>query len=177
MQLLAFKDFTADSGSKLTMHKIKGYCHVNSLPYCQLNIDFATMDEYLSRLHSDMSRYLRRVERKAKELEVMRTQDPEPWLDTIYAWYVEQVKRSETSFGVHSRDYFENVCRVVPGAEYVLYFAPAEADGAKQLIGFELLVRQDRCLVQKYIGMHETLGKQYKFFFVSWLENIRSSKS
>lgn len=166
-QMHALKDFTTDSGTILPLDKLRGFCTVNSLPFCQLEIDFKTMDEYLQRLDPDMRRYLRRVEKQAKQIDIVRTRQPGAWIDKIYDLYLAQTARMDMSFGVHNCNYFNKICEVVPGAEFVLYFA------SEKIIGFELLVLNGSCLVQKYIGMEPELGKQHKFFFVSWLENLR----
>jgi len=110
---------------------------------------------------------LKRIWKRRKELDVVRTIDPAPFIDAIYNLYEEQVKRSDTSFGVHPKSFFSQVCRQVPGAQYVLYLAN------DRLIGFELLVVSNDSLVQKYIGIDQTHGRRYKLFFLSWLENIQ----
>jgi hypothetical protein len=165
--IVCFKDFTQHSGSTLPMHNLSNYIFVASLPYCQMTLSFKSLDEYLNSLNADMRRYLKRVWRRRGELDIVRTREPQPWIDSIYKLYEEQVEQSETSFGVHPKCFFSQVCQRVIGAEYFLYFAQ------NKLIGFELLVVNNDSLVQKYIGIDQTLGREYKLFFLSWLENLQ----
>jgi hypothetical protein len=97
----------------------------------------------------------------------VRTSEVDLWIDEIYCLYQDQAADSETSFGTHSKEFFGQVCKRVGGAQYVLYFAQ------NKLIGFELMVLNDGSLVQKYIGIDRKLGKEYKLFFLSWLENLQ----
>lgn len=166
-QLIAFKDFTFDSGKSLPLHKLKDYALAKSMPYAQLNVPYASVEEYLSTLDSDLRRYFKRIDKKRAELDIVYTSDPGDWLDRIYDLYCKQVSMSDMSFGLHRKDYFARVCHQVPGAHYVLYLRNG------QLIGFELLVVRGQSLIQKYIGIDKDLGHEYKLFFMSWLQNIR----
>lgn len=167
VQLIAFKDFTFESGRAIPVTKLAGFSCVSSMPYCQLNLHFDSVEEYLATLDPDLRRYLLRVEKKRKDLRIRYEQQCGPWLDQVYALYLEQVKQSESSFGIHRREFFARICETVPGAHYVLYYL------ADSLIGFELLVEKKHSLVQKYIGFDREASREYKLFFLSWLQNIR----
>jgi uncharacterized protein len=167
-QLVWFKDFTQTSGRSLPIHKLSNYTYISSLPFCQMTLPFKTLEEYLNSVDSDMRRYLKRISKRRQEIDILRTRDPEPWLDEIYRLYEEQVEQSEISFGIHPKSFFSRVCQKVSGAEYVLYFAQAK------LIGFELLVVNNGSLVQKYIGIDRALGRAYKLYFLSWLEDLET---
>jgi hypothetical protein len=166
-QLIAFKDFTFESGKSLPMHKLKDFLQAKSMPYAQMSVPYGSVEEYLNTLDPDLRRYFKRVEKKRSDLEIIYTDEPQTWLDAIYQLYEQQVSAMDMSFGVHRKEYFAQVCKRVPGAHYVLYFRD------NQLIGFELLVARGQSLIQKYIGIDRDLGHQYKLFFLSWLQNIR----
>jgi hypothetical protein len=166
-QLIAFKDFTYESGKNLPVNKLGSFSCVNSMPYCQMELRFASIEDYLKTLDPDLRRYLKRAEKKRQDLRITYENQVGPWIDQVYDLYLTQVQQSESSFGIHRRQYFERVCDTVPGARYVLYYL------ADKLIGFELLVEREDSLIQKYIGMDRETGRDYKLFFLSWLENIR----
>lgn len=167
VQLIAFKDFTFESGKNLPINKLGSFLSVNSMPYCQMELRFASVEDYLKTLDPDLRRYLKRADKKRQELNIIYEHKAGPWIDQVYDLYLKQVKQSESSFGIHRREYFERVCDTVPGSRYVLYYL------ADRLIGFELLIEREDSLIQKYIGMDRDAGRDYKLFFLSWLENVR----
>jgi uncharacterized protein len=166
-QLIAFKDFTFESGRCVPIGKLSNFYCINSMPYCQMDLPFRNLDEYLQTLDSDLRRYLLRAEKKRKDLKIIYERHPGAWLDSVYDLYLDQVKQSESSFGIHRKEYFARICQTVPGAHYVLYYLQ------DKLIGFELLVERKHSLIQKYIGIDRDAGREYKLFFLSWLQNIR----
>jgi uncharacterized protein len=166
-QIIAFKDFTEASGRYLPVSNLCGFHTVMSLPFAQVELQAKTLDEYLASLKSKMRRYLQNVRKNSTDIDIVRTREAGPWLDQIYRLYIDQVSRSDTSFGVHRRSYFEHACQIVPGAEYVLYFAEGH------LIGFELVVDTGKMYVLKYIGMDAERGRAHKLFFVAFLESLR----
>jgi len=68
---------------------------------------------------------------------------------------------------VHNRLFLEKICERVPGAEYTLYFVQEE------LAAFNLLVVTQEAMVDKYFCMDYELGRKYKLYVLSWLENVR----
>ncbi len=165
--LIAFVDFNQQSGAMIPMSALKGYATMASNPCGVLPIRYASLDHYLERLSRGMRKNLRRKLKKTDRLQVVRTTEPQPWQDQIYALYQKTVERSDTIFGVQRPAYFETICQTVPGAEYTLYFLD------EQLIGFNLLIRTVSQLVDKYFGMDPIIGREYNLYFFSWLENIQ----
>ena len=165
--LIAFVNFTAESGRIIPAHKLRRFAPLVGLPYGQVPIVYPTLDAYLASCSKSTRTDLRRKLRKAEGVTIQRTRDPAPWLDQIYRWYLQTTERGEAVFAVHSRDYFARVCEAVPHAEYVLYFVEGT------LAAFNLVVEKPDMLVDKYFAMDEILGRQYALYFVSWIENIR----
>ena len=164
---LVFANFTSESGRWVPMHKCWRFTQVKSLPYCTLPIVYESLEGYLAALSKSTRKDLRRKLRQAEGIEIQRTREPSPWLDTMYHWYRRTVERSEVVFGTQRREYFEQVCRVVPGAEFVLYFR------AGTLLAFNLVIVTPERLVDQYFCMDDDLGRHYALYFISWLENIR----
>lgn len=166
---LIFANFTSGSGRWIPMRKLTRFAQVKSLPYCTLPMVYDSLEGYLASLSKATRKDLRRKLRNAQDIEIRRTRDPGPWLDTMYRWYLRTVERSEAVFGVQRLDYFAQVCHVVPGAEFVLYFHRGT------LLAFNLVIVTPERLVDQYFGMDDDRGRQYTLYFLSWLENIRYS--
>ena len=143
----------------------------NQVPYrsyARLPITFNSIEEYLGGLSSAARKDLRRKMRVAPEVRVIRSRTVSPYLDRIYPLYLETVARSPMALGVHSRLFFENICEIIPGAEYVLYFVHEE------LVAFNLLIVKQQTLVDIYFCMDFDIGRKYKLYFLSWFENVRT---
>ena len=99
---------------------------------------------------------------------MVRSRTVAPFLDRIYALYLETVSRGPLSLGVHNRLFFEKICERVPGAEYTLYFVQEE------LVAFNLLVVKPEAMVDIFFCMDYGLGRTNNLYVVSWLENVRT---
>ncbi len=162
-----FVNFTSESGRWIPMQKLTRFAQVQSLPYCSLPIVYDSLENYLASLSKATRKDLRRKLRDAQDIEIRRTREPGLWLDTMYQWYLRAVERSEVVFGIQRLEYFAQVCHVVPGAEFVLYFHRGT------LLAFNLVIVTPESLVDQYFGMDDDRGRQYALYFISWLENIR----
>jgi len=149
------------------MQKLTRFAQIQSSPYCSLPIVYDSLESYLAGLSKATRKDLRRKLRDAQDIEIRRTREPGPWLDMMYRWYLRAVERSEIVFGMQRLEYFAQVCRVVPGAEFVLYFHGGT------LLAFNLVIVTPESLVDQYFGMDDDRGRQYALYFISWLENIR----
>jgi hypothetical protein len=166
-QAIVFWNFTPETLGQVPRPVLPGYCQVDSQPFSRFEVDYASLDDYFQSVDSDMRRYLKRVLRNGAAVKIVRTGEPGDLMQRIYQLYVDQVSRSEMAFGVQPYEYFSKVCKLVPGAEYTLYFE------GECLIGFELQVAYNKTLSMKYFGMDPDRGPQYKLYFLSWLEQIR----
>jgi predicted N-acyltransferase len=126
------------------------------------------MEEYLGRLSRGARKDLRRKMRAAASVVVMRSCSIAPYLERVYKLYLETVERSPMAFGALNRSFFEKICETVPGAEYTLYFVEEE------LVAFNLLVVKQAAMEDKFFCMDYELGRKYKLYFLSWLENVRT---
>ena len=134
----------------------------------RLAIDFSSIEEYLNRLSKAARKDLRRKMRVAPEFRVLRSTTIAPYLDRIYALYLETAARGPLALGRHTRTFFELICDRVPGAEYTLYFVREE------LAAFNLLVVTEESMVDKFFCMEYGIGRTYNLYVLSWLENVRT---
>lgn len=165
--LMTFLDFNTQSGAIIPLQTIRQYAQIASNPCGILPIQHKSLEEYLESLSKATRKDLRRKMKKADAIEIRRTTQPGEHLERIYQFYRETVARADASFGVQRREYFRDVCEKVPGAEYTLYLTQGK------LVGFNLLIRSEAKLVDKYFGMEATQGRELNLYFLSWLENIR----
>ncbi len=164
--LIAFVNFTAESGRMLPMEQLNGFSRLSGLPFAQTEIAWSTTDAYLADLSKKMRNNLRRYLRKAQQVSVLRTREPGPWLEAIYQLYLDTYRRSNVHFSLHSREFFSAVCRRINEAEYVLYFIE------DRLAAFQLQVVTPTCLIDKYFGMDQEIGRAHSLYFVSWVKDI-----
>ncbi len=165
--IISFVSFNAESGEIIPIKKLEEFTNVPGLPCARLPIKFNTLEDYINSLSSSMRKDIRRKIRESSDVKIIRTSNIKPYLETIYQFYLKLVERSNLVFGIHRPSFFDHVCELVPGAEYVLYFAD------EKLIGFKLNVVKPDCMIDKYFGMDPVFGRKYNLYFISWIENIR----
>lgn len=165
--LTVLLNFTPGTLETLPPSFVQRFASIPTYPCGRLAITFENLEDYLRALSRPTRKDLNRKLRAAAGIEIRRTRDPAPWLDTIYHLYCETVKRSDLAFGLHRRAWFERVCAEVAGAHFVLYIRGDE------LLAFNLLVERDGQLVDKYFCMDEPAGREMSLYFVSWAENVR----
>ena len=165
--MIVLLNFTPSAVNALPADWARSLARIDTIPCAQLKIDFADVEEYMARLSKNMRKDLRRKLSNAAGIEIVRTTDIAPRLDRIETLYRTTVNRAEMSLGIQRGAFFERVCAAVPGAHYVLYLRDGE------LVAFNLLVKQDGLLIDKYFCMDEKLGRELNLYFVSWMENVR----
>jgi uncharacterized protein len=164
--IMAFYNF--NQYSNLPGDVFKKFNRVQYRSCARLLIDFNSMEEYFSRLSKAARKDLRRKMRVAPEVRVVRSRSIAPYLDRIYALYLETVARGPMALGMHNRLFFEKICERIPGAEYTLYFVQEE------LAAFNLLVVKQEAMTDQFFCMDYGLGRKYNLYVLSWLENLRT---
>lgn len=164
--IIAFYNF--NEFSRLPGEVFRLFNRVHYRACARLQIDFSSMEEYLSRLSKAARKDLHRKMRVASEVRIVRSSTIAPFLDRIYDLYLETVARGPMALGRHNRLLFEKICERIPGAEYTLYFVREE------LVAFNLLVIQQEAMVDQFFCMDYELGRSYNLYVLSWLENVRT---
>ncbi len=141
---------------------------VPGLPTAWLNIDFASIDEYLGRLSPGTRKDMRRKLRAADRLRVEYETEVEEVLPELMALYHDTRNRSQWQFEELTPDYFTGVLARMPGRSFcTLYYAGSE------LLAANLLIHDERTLIDKFFCMNGESGRAYNLYFVSWFANIR----
>jgi hypothetical protein len=154
--------------SNLPGEVVNNFNRVQYRSSARLPIDFSSMEEYLSRLSKAARKDLRRKMRVAPEVRVLRSTAIFPFLDRIYALYLETVARGPLALGRYNRTFFELICEMVPGAGFTLYFVQ------EKLVAFNLLVVTEEAMADKLFCMEYGLGRTYNLYVLSWVENVRT---
>jgi len=165
--LLAWVNFTSQSGRMIPMEKMRGYAAIPGVPCQVMPVRYDTLEGYLESLSKATRKDIRRKLRAAEAVTILRPPDAAPWKHSIRRLYLQTLHSAEFAFGEHRPLFFNSVMDDVPGAEYVLYLL----DG--QLVAFNLVVSRNRVLVDKYFCMDPDIGRRHNLYFVSWIENVR----
>lgn len=141
---------------------------VPGMPTASLDIDFTSIDEYLSRLSSSTRKDMRRKLRSLDRLRVEYRTSIDDVLAKIMTLYHDTRNRSEWQFEELTPGYFQGVLARMPERSFcVLYYAGV------QLLAANLLIHDERTLIDKFFCMNSKLGREYNLYFLSWFTNIR----
>jgi predicted N-acyltransferase len=145
-----------------------GFSTVPGMPTAWLNIDFASIDEYLSRLSSSTRKDMRRKLRSLDSLRVEYQTNINDVLPEIMTLYHDTRNRSEWQFEELTPDYFQGVLAYMPGRSFCASYYAAD-----QLLAANLLIHDEHTLIDKFFCMNSEFGRAYNLYFLSWFTNIR----
>lgn len=167
--LLAIKDVPeTDRGLWRQATEPLGYRAVPGLPVASLDIDFATVDDYLARLSPATRKDMRRKLRSASAIRIELTNDLTPVLDRMIALYRATRGRAAMQFEELTAEYFVRVAEGAPeDSVCVMYFKDDD------LLAANLLLRGGKTLLDKFFCMDGDQGRRYNLYFLSWFTNIK----
>jgi predicted N-acyltransferase len=167
--LLGMKDVAhSDQALWVVAAAALGYRAIPSLPIAHLDVDFATLDDYLARLSAGARRDMRRKLRALASVRIEIREEIGDVIDQVMALYAETRSRAELSLEALTRDYFLGVMRGMAGrALMVLYFQ------GDDLLGANLLLQDGETLLDKYFCMDAARGRPLNLYFLSWFTNVR----
>lgn len=167
--LVALKDVAGDVLAMCSDEAASlGLRAVGSLPSADLPIDFPDLDRYYERLSASARKDMRRKLRTLGQVRVEMRTNVDDVLDRIMELYAETRARAEATFEALTPAYFQGVLRAMPGrAAVVLYYE------GENLLAANLLIHDDRTLVDKYFCMEGSRGRDLNLYFLSWFTNVR----
>lgn len=168
-KLIGIKDIpeTMEAVWSCAIHSLR-YAALPGMPTAYLDIDFASMDEYMARLSPATRKDMRRKLKTASVVEVKTAASLEDVLPVVMALYHDTRNRSEWQFEELTEYYFRGVLANMPGRSFCsLYYV----DG--QLLGANLMVHDGHTLIDKFFCMNSEVGRNYNLYFLSWFTNIR----
>jgi hypothetical protein len=151
----------------------QGYIIVEGQALAYVPIDFADLDEYMSRLSSTRRKEFRKKlkSRSLISIEQMKTGCAalcdQHFLDQLYALYLNVYEQSEYHFDKLSREFFASVLSDAQSGGVLFVY---KLDG--EIIGWNLCFIHNNMLVDKYVGFAYPQARQYNLYFVSWFTNL-----
>lgn len=150
-----------------------GYVMLEGQALAWVPIDFASGDEYLSRLSSGRRKNIRRKLRSRADLdiEVVHTGDArfhdETTLAQFYALFDNVYAQSEIHFDRLSAAFFRDILQDAGSGGVVFIYRHAG-----QMIGWNLCYEHGGKLIDKYIGFAYPQAREHNLYFVSWMHNL-----
>lgn len=150
--------------------KEAGYLIVEGQALAYVPIDFASVDEYLSRLSASRRKNLRRKLRSRERLQVDTIPTGEAFaadatVDAFHALFENVHAQSDVHFDEPGRDFFAAALRH-PGGVVFTY-----RQGGT-LIGWNLCYEHEGRLLDKYVGFAYPAARDADLYFVSWFVNL-----
>jgi len=168
--VIAFKDFPRAAAGALAPLREFGFFRIDSLPTVALEIDFASLDEYMRGLSRPTRKDLRRKLKRARErhrIDIEVAQDVSGKIDDIYRLYLNTYHAGGVRFEKLTKEFFIRVSQHHgEGVRFFLYYV----DGA--LGAFNLCFVHRALLIDKFIGFDYRLSNAANLYFVSWCRNI-----
>ena len=164
--LLAVKDASHRDPQWLQVCQAAGLQSMPGLPSAELPIRFGSVDAYLGTLGKSTRKDLRRTLRgQGPRIEWRRT--VEDLLPHMMALYEATLSRSDLTFERLPSDYFRQVLEYLDErAACVLYWVGDE------LVAFNLVLLDERRLVDKFFAHDLTRTREHNLYVRSWLANV-----
>ena len=169
VQMLAAKDSsTAQDALWAHAAKTQRMRRQPGLPTAYLDVPFANLDEYLANLSKATRKDMRRKLKAAAELRVEWRTNIDDIVGDVMRLYTSTRATAEFSFEELTPEYFRNVLRDLGGrASCVTYWLDAK------LVAFNLVLHDDKRLLDKFLGMDYACARDYNLYFSTWFENVR----
>ncbi len=150
--LIVLKEFPGEYRAALHQFAINGYARVPSLPMVQLNIAYASFDEYMTKVLSKATRKDLRRKFKATAgadpIEMTVVHDITPFVDEVHPLYLQVYERSSLHFEKLTREFLCRLGREMP--DKTRFFIWRQNGRA---IAFSLVMLQGDTLYDEYVGM------------------------
>ena len=171
-QLIVLKDLPACYRTNLGDFVRNGYQRVAGLPALELELDFATFEEYLmTRLSRVYRKNLRRKFRSLQNEEPIRfAWIREPTAETIdecFRLYWAVYEHAKFSFEVLNRDYLLRLAEEIP--DKIRLFLWRQHG---RTIAFSMCLVHDGTLEEMYVGFDYHVAMRLHLYFVTWRDVI-----
>jgi predicted N-acyltransferase len=168
--LIIFKDFLKEETLLSDSLKRRGFFRVKSFPCAVTELNFNSLDEYLSSLGHSTRKNLRRKVKKAysqADIKVKIVDRVDDIIDDVRRLYVNTYHTGATKFEKLTKEFFINAGRNLnPHAKFFLYYVDGE------LSAFNLCFVYKNLFIDKFIGFDYNISKRYNLYFVSWCFNV-----
>jgi len=179
--MTAFEHYAVRQGYKLigikdipTQHRAlwdeaaQGFSAIPGMATAHLDIDFATIDEYLSRLSRDTRKDMRRKLKRAGPIRIEQRTNIDDVLPDVLKLYRDTRERSHFQFEELTAEYFRGVLsHMGDRALCTLYWH------GHTLLAANLMLKDKLKLLDKFFCMDGIEGRKHNLYFVSWFHNLQ----
>jgi predicted N-acyltransferase len=131
-------------------------------------VRFRSLDDYLGSLGPSTRRDMRRKLRARDSVRVEWRAEIDDVLDRIMTLYRQTLAKAEYTLEELTPAYFAGVMQDPRGRALCATYWIGE-----RLIGFNLVLRDARRLIDKFFGMDPETGRAHNLYYLSWMENVR----
>jgi len=168
-----------DAGSNAVSRRVADACRnagfvlLDGQALAYVTIDFASTDEYLSRLSSGRRKDIRRKLRSAAELDIQTIATGDAcFADAsvraeFYVLFRHVYDQSDVHFDLPSAEYFDAILQDASSGGVIFVY-----HHAGRMIGYNLCYVCDGNLVDKYVGFVYPQARESNLYFVSWMHNL-----
>lgn len=170
--LVAFKDLDPETEAFFaSLLRTRRFARLASLPVAVLDLPFAGEEAYLASLSAATRKDIRRKLRASNQVRIEERTDIAGLEAEIEALYASTRLNSELDYGdfeVLPPGYFAAVSRALgPRAVFMLYWI------GDTLAAFNLLLVEEKRVIDKFLGMRYPLAREHNLYAVSWVANVR----
>ena len=169
--IILLKDFPASYRTSLAPFANNGFQRAPSMPAAELDLDFATFEEYLAeRLGKVFRKNLRRKLRAragATPITMEVLTDASAIVGEIYPLYLQTHERSDFNFETLTEDYFRWIGQRMP--DRVRFFVWRQNG---RIIAFALCLVHDGVLNDLNMGLDYSVALDLSLYFVTWCDMI-----
>lgn len=144
-----------------------GYAVMPSLPTAWLDIDFASIEEYLAKLSPGTRKDMRRKLRSRELVSVDYHSDISTILPRFMELYNDTRNRSEWQFEALTDAYFTGILQHMPGRAFCTIYKVGE-----RVLAANIFVCDGDTLIDKFFCMDAEAGRRYNLYYLSWFNNI-----
>jgi len=169
VQMLAVKDSSAAQNALWTAAAAAQRLRRQpGLPTAFLDVRYASLDEYLASLSKATRKDMRRKRKSAADLRVEWRTNIDAIAADVMRLYKSTYANAEFSFEELTPGYFGGVLRELGSrASCVTYWLD------EKLVAFNLVLHDDKRLLDKFLGMDYAVARDYNLYFYTWFENVR----
>jgi predicted N-acyltransferase len=169
VRMIAVKDGSAAQDALWAQAaKTQGLRRQPGLPTALLDVPFTDVDQYLASLSRATRKDLRRKLKVATGLRVEWRDSIDDIATEVMRLYQSTQTNAEFRFEELTPEYFRNVLRELGARALCATYWLEE-----RLVAFNLVLRDDTRLIDKFLGMDDGVARKYNLYFYTWMENVR----
>jgi hypothetical protein len=170
--LVVLKEFPRSYRAALSTFADKDYTRIPSMPMVQLDIPFASFEEYLSKKVGKVMRHnLRRKFKKlasAPPLELQVVHDVTPFVDEVHPLYLQVFQRSKMTFEKLTKEYLCRLGQTMPDRTRFFIW---RQNG--RIVAFSVCLVNDGAIYDEYLGLEYPLALDLHLYFVTLRDIIQ----